>query len=136
MAVNRLGVGRISFPFGIDNDLKIALEDFVNRTSDTTDYLLKPRVASISADYTASDLDSVVLVDATSAGITVTLPDATVVSGKNITIKKTDASANAVTVDGNGSQKIDGATTASLASQNKYISIVSDGTNWHIVANN
>lgn len=132
MAVNRLGVGRISFPFTIDNELKIALEDFVARTSDTTDYLLKPSVVSVTSAYSATDLDSIVLVNATSGAVTVTLPDETVVQGKQLTIKKTDASGNAVTVAGT----IDGAVNYSLAAQNKYISIVSDGTAWHIISNN
>lgn len=136
MAVNRLGIGKVAFPFGIDNDLKSALEDLVTRTADTTDYLLKPSVVSVTSAYSATDLDSVILVNATGGAITVTLPDTAVVTGKQLTIKKTDVSVNVVTVDGNGAQTIDGAATASLAAQNKYISIVSDGTAWHIVANN
>ena len=52
------------------------------------------------------------------------------------TIKKVDATGSAVTVDGNASETIDGATTYPLGAQWKYVTIVSDGTNWVIVANN
>ncbi len=132
MATNRLGIGRISFPFSIDNDLRVALEDFVSRSSDTTDYLLKPRVVSVTSTYSITDIDSIILANATSGSVTTTLPDATTVMGKHITVKKTDASANAVTVAGT----IDGAVNYSLSAQNDYISIVSDGTAWHIISNN
>jgi len=50
------------------------------------------------------------------------------------TIKKTDASANAVTVDGNGAETIDGSTTVSLAAQWDFITVVSNGTNWIKIA--
>ena len=136
MAVNKLGIGKISFPFGIDNDLKIALEDFVARTSDNIDYLMKPSVVTVTSNFTASDINSVVLVDATSGAKTITVPTASSMNGKQLKFKKIDASANAVTISASGSEKIDGASTKSLATQNKYTAIVSDGSNWHIIANN
>jgi hypothetical protein len=37
-----------------------------------------------------------------------------------------------VTVDGNASETIDGALTYALAVQYQSITIISDGTNWHI----
>lgn len=136
MAVNKLGIGRISFPFGIDNDLKVALEDFVARTSDNVDYLMKPSVVTVSSNFTATDLNAVILVDATTGAKTITVPTASSMNGKQLKFKKIDASANVVTISASGSEKIDGASTKSLATQNKYLAIVSDGSNWHIIANN
>lgn len=86
--------------------------------------------------YTAALGDFTILCDATSAAFTVNLPAAVGVSGRIYVIKKTDVSVNAVTVDGNSSETIDGATTYSLALQYKYVMIQSDGTNWHVIANN
>lgn len=93
-----------------------------------------PAVASKTAAYTATALDDLILCDATSGAFTVTLPKAADNNGKELTVKKTDASANAVTLDGNGSETIDGAATVALSSRYASRTIRSDGTNWHIIA--
>jgi hypothetical protein len=74
----------------------------------------------------------VLLCDATSNAITVDLPTAAA-NTTTFHIKKTDSSANAVTIDGNGAQTIDGGTTAVLSVQNESITLVSDGSNWFIL---
>lgn len=89
-----------------------------------------------TAAYTADAEDYTITCDATSAAFTVTLPAASGITGRIYVIKKTDASANAVTVDANASETIDGATTYSLAAQWKYVTIQSNGTNWVIIGNN
>jgi len=48
-------------------------------------------------------------------------------------LKKTDSSANAVTVGTTNSQTIDGATTNALSTQYASIEVVLDGSNWQIV---
>lgn len=93
-------------------------------------------VTDKTAAYTATINDYTLTTDATTAAFTITLPTAVGITGRIYTIKKIDASANAVTVDGNGSQTIDGATTYSLSAQWKYVTIQSDGTNWIIIGNN
>jgi hypothetical protein len=47
-------------------------------------------------------------------------------------IIKTDSSANAVTVDGNGSETISGALTLVIGVQYSGYEIACDGTGWHI----
>jgi hypothetical protein len=91
-----------------------------------------------TADYTADETDYAIFVDATSAAVTITLPAAsgTGQPGRTYIIKKTDVSGNAVTVDGNASETIDGATTYALSAQYKYVTIQSNGTNWFIIGNN
>jgi hypothetical protein len=93
---------------------------------------------SKTSTYTADDTDCTIFVDATSGAVTINLPTTGFgrVSGRIYIIKKTDASGNAVTIDGNSSETIDGATTYSLASQYKYVTIQSNGTNWFIIGNN
>lgn len=83
--------------------------------------------------YTATDADLVILCDASSGAFTITLPTAVGRAGKVFHIKKIDSSANGVTVDGNGSQTIDGATTQVIATQYNSIKITSDASNWHIL---
>jgi hypothetical protein len=83
--------------------------------------------------YTVTVDDGVILCDASSAAFTVTLPAVSGNAGLNFHIKKTDSSGNAVTVDGNASETIDGATTAVITAQWESIQIVSDGSAWYII---
>jgi hypothetical protein len=84
-------------------------------------------VVTKTAAYTAAAGDAV-MANATSGAFTITLPAATT-AGQRVLVKKTDASANAVTVAGT----IDGTTNASLAYQNQSIELISDGTAWQRV---
>lgn len=93
-------------------------------------------LTSKTADYTATATDATILVDASGAARTITLPAASGISGRIYVIKKTDSSGNAVTVDANASETIDGATTYALSAQYKFVVIQCDGTNWHIIGAN
>jgi hypothetical protein len=90
---------------------------------------------SKTANYTTveADRDKLIKVDATSGAVTISLlAAATAGDGFQIAIKKTDSSGNAVTVDGSGSETIDGALTLSLSSQYSVVVLTCDGSNWHI----
>lgn len=90
-------------------------------------------IAAKTTTYTATATDDVIHCSASGGSWTLTLPAAASNSGKMYYIKKTDSSANTVTVDGNSSETIDGASTFVLRLQNECIQITSDGTNWIIV---
>lgn len=83
--------------------------------------------------YTATDSDDVILCSASGGAFTITLPTAVGISGRVYHIKKTDSSTNAVTIAGNGSETIDGATTQTLTIQYESMSVVSDGSNWSVL---
>ena len=86
-----------------------------------------------TADYTATSTDGIILVDATSGVVTITLPAAS--ARKELHIKKIDASANAVTIGRAGADTIEGSTSKSLAAQYNSYTIYSDGsTTWYIKA--
>ena len=85
-----------------------------------------------TANYTATSTDYFIFCDATSGAITITLPTAVGIGGKVYAIKKTDASANTVTIDAAGTETIDGALTVVTAVQYASYSIVSNGANWFI----
>lgn len=73
------------------------------------------------------------LCDATSAAIAVTLPAAASAGdGFPIAFKKTDASGNAITLNPNGSEQIDGAASYVLSAQYSFVVLVCDGTGWNI----
>jgi hypothetical protein len=71
-------------------------------------------------------------VDSTSGVITMTLPTAPA-AGTLIEVKKTDVSANAVSVARGGSSLIDGATAFSIPEQYQSVTLTYDGTNWLII---
>ena len=80
--------------------------------------------------YTATDTDY--LIDCTSGTFTVTLPASSGRTGRILIIK--NSGAGTITVDGNASETIDGATTYAISVQYGTIQIMSDGTNWKIIA--
>ena len=80
--------------------------------------------------------DYLIIADATAGAITMTLPPAALVPGRIYTFKRINAGANAVVVDGYGSETIDGALTQTLGSQWSGVTIMSNGTAWFkIIAN-
>lgn len=91
---------------------------------------------SKTANYTVveADRDKLIKVDATSGAVTISLlAAATAGDGFQLAIKKVDSSANAVTIDGNGSETIDGSLTLSLSIQYQVAILTCDGSNWHII---
>lgn len=90
-------------------------------------------VRSVTASTTVVDSDDLILADATGGAITVTLPAVSLNAGRRFNIKKTDASGNAVTIDGASSETIDGATTVAISTQYASYTVQSDGTAWWIV---
>lgn len=85
-----------------------------------------------TANYTATTSDFYIWVDATGGAVTITLPTAIGNAGRTFVIKKIDSSGNAVTIDANGSQTIDGALTQVITTQYAAYSIASDNANWFI----
>ncbi len=82
----------------------------------------------------AADRGKLILANANGGAFTVTfLLAATAGNGFIIGVKKTDSSANAVTVDGNGAETIDGVITRTLNNQYDVEWYVCDGSNWHVL---
>lgn len=86
--------------------------------------------AAKTGNYTTTASDGMLTVDASGAARTITLVTAVGNAGLQYTIKKIDSSVNLVTIDGNGSQTIDGVVTTALSRQYEAITIISDGANW------
>jgi hypothetical protein len=92
-----------------------------------------------SANYTLDATDYTVGFDCAS-NRTATLPDATTCAGRIYVIYQynTGSGTRSVTLDGNGSQTINGVTTYSLAPYCDFTSVViqSNGSNWIIISSN
>lgn len=91
-------------------------------------------VRSKTADYTALDVDQLILVDATAGNVTITLPTAVSRRGRRIIVKKTDSSNNLVIIDPDGSETIDGSSSISLTQLNASREMMSDDTNWQLIS--
>jgi hypothetical protein len=88
-----------------------------------------------SSAYTPNKSVKTIFADASSASFTITLPGAAIVdAGKTYTIKRTNAGANTVIVDGNGSETIDGIASLRLNQRFDYLQLQSDGTNWMVIS--
>lgn len=92
----------------------------------------KRQFTSITSDYSANTINEVILADTSGGDITVTLPPAADFNRYTLHVKKMTA-ANMLTIDGNGSETIDGSTTAVLVTQYDCLTLVSDGTEWYII---
>ncbi|MBV6514153.1 MAG: hypothetical protein FMNOHCHN_03743 [Ignavibacteriaceae bacterium] len=91
-------------------------------------------VTSKTANYTATTSDDIIKCDATSGSFIITLPTASGNTGKVFYIIKTDSSlSNAVTIEPDGTETIDGYTNRILTTQHEQLQIVSDGSNWLIL---
>ena len=90
---------------------------------------------SQTGSYTLDVADFLVECDATGGAFTVTLPSAASSGFKNkvFIVKKTDSGSNAITIDPNSTETIDGASTVTLDRQFQTIMLMSDGTNWKVL---
>jgi hypothetical protein len=87
-------------------------------------------VQAKTTTYSALATDGVILADATAGTWTLTLPP--VSSGRSLTVKKTDATANVITVVP-ASGTIDGRASDVLVTQYMTCTYVSDGVNWYTI---
>lgn len=114
---------------GSDKDIPVntgaGTLSWVNRTIRTT--------AAKTTTYTATSTDEVLLCDTSGGAWTLTLPAAASNTGKVYVIKKTTSDTNALTIDGNSSETIDGTTTKLLFAQYESVTIICDGSNWHVI---
>lgn len=90
-------------------------------------------VTSKTTTYTVTTSDDVILCSTSGGAWTLTLPTAVGNSGKAFRIVKTEASTNLLTVDGDGSETINGAANRKMVTIGEAITIVSDGANWQIL---
>lgn len=88
---------------------------------------------SFSSSSSAGTTDYVLVFTGTSAA-SLTLPDATTVTGRTYQVKNASSNGSLLTVATTSSQTIDGITSWPLSVQNKTLILVSNGTNWYAVA--
>ena len=100
---------------------------------DQSGQALTVAIREVSASGPVLESDYIVLVDATSGAVTLDLPAAADNEGTLVTVKKLDSSVNAITVDANASETIDGTATKTLSTQYETLRLVCDGTEWWVI---
>ncbi len=91
------------------------------------------KVTTITSATTLTEDHHVVLCN--NGPYTVTLPPAAANTGRVYRIKNIDAQSDVITIDGNGSETIDGALTYALQPYKHSITLISEGANWYIIEN-
>lgn len=91
-------------------------------------------IKTVTADATIDATDNTILVNASSAAVTLTLPSATGIAGRIYTIKKIAGGLdNDVTISPAGSSTIDGGTSYKIYNDWTFVTLQTDGTNWYII---
>lgn len=96
--------------------------------------MLSLEIITVTGNTILTPDNGTVLVDASAASLTITLPSAIDFPNKVYNIKKIDSSAGkTVTIDGAASQTIDGQLTQIISTQWTSVTIQSNGANWFIL---
>jgi len=82
-----------------------------------------------TATFTVGPRDTTISVSTAAGAVTANLPTAVGIAGREITIKKTTNDANFLTLDGSGSETIEGVSTYIITSIGE-VTIYSNGANW------
>ena len=115
----------LRYDSSISKWVKVVIEDISKH--------LRKSIVSITANYTVDNNNEVILADATSAAITITLPDPSTNSGKELIIQKIDSTINTVTLQPS-TGNIEGSTSISLSRQYETIILCSDGNEYKIIS--
>ncbi len=82
-----------------------------------------------TSTYTIDNEDCVI--NCTSGTFTVTLPTAVGLEGQYFIVK--NSGTGVITIDGDGSETIDGSLTFILSTRYESITVISNGLNWNII---
>lgn len=94
---------------------------------------LSLNVTSISSATTLTDVHNVILTDASGGAFTITLPAASGNDGRVYYIKESVGSTNTITIDGDGTENIDGVGNKTITTAYGSMRVVCDGSNWFII---
>lgn len=112
------------------------LTNIIDPTNETG-IAYKANAKVVSAAYVMKRTDHTLLANATAASFTITLlPAGTNLTNQIIAVQKNDSTANTVTIDGAGSETIDGTLTITLSSPNQCVFLQAAQSGWHVIARN
>lgn len=100
--------------------------------ADPTLHLVGVQTISTSQTLVLTYTHTAFIVDTSAGSVTLTLPPAADSVGVVFDVKKVSSS-HTVTLDADGSELIDSATTLSWSTQHQSYRLVSDGTQWWVI---
>lgn len=107
---------------------------YLDNGSEWEELFAELTVATKTGHYTLTDDDDLILVDCSGGSRTITLQAVATAKQKPYYIKKIDSSGNAMVIDGNASETIDGAANVSTTVQyTSYTLIPNNAGGWNIV---
>lgn len=134
--LSNLGLRAAGTAYPITTSGAVSMSGTVSLGALTLTSSLRTTYLSLSANTTLGAHHKV-MVNATAAAITITLPTAASVAGREYVVTKSDASANAVSVATTSAQTINGAAAPyAITTQWQTVTFVSDGANWYTSAIN
>jgi predicted RecA/RadA family phage recombinase len=134
-AINVANLGSGDFLLGYATAAKVSGQLFVRVNLNAASKARQHKTISTATTLDVSDLDSTIFVNTQAAAVTVTLPPSASCVGRRLTFIRAGTGVNAITLDGNASETIDGiATYAAMDAIRDTVTIESDGANWFIVA--
>lgn len=93
---------------------------------------LRYNITRVNSTYVVQEEDHFVSVDTTSGAVTITLPDANEVDGRELIFKASVANSG-LSLQTQGGQSIDGASSLSTSDPAASITVVSDGGMWRVL---
>jgi hypothetical protein len=90
------------------------------------------QTAAVTTTYTLQASDRGKMLNCTNTFTLTLLPAATAAANFVFGIK--NIGSGTITIDGDGSETIDGSTTLALSTQYEGVELISDGSNWHVVS--
>lgn len=119
----------------IDNNASGAANLILTGNFQSQGSIFLKTVSKVFADspYSVAASDNIIFCNATGGSMTVTLPSAVTFASRTLTVKRTNTTANTVTV-GSAAGTIDGAATYIIPGGTlNSITVISDGTNWYLI---
>lgn len=101
-----------------------------NNDIPSLNFTVVSEIDDTDSPYTISTIEPICIIDTSSGDVTINLP--LVASNIGLKYKFKNIGAGTVTIDGNGSETIDGETTF-LLYQDEVVDIVSTGSTWYII---
>lgn len=111
---------------------KLALENRI-ATYLVNGSVMSARYRNVTASGSVVSGDYLIVADATGGAITMALPPAALVPGRIYAFKRVNSGANAVVIDPNAAETIDGAATYTLSAQWNSVTIMNNGIAWFII---
>jgi len=134
LAINPQSADRLDFAVGVAVAAKVSGTLAVRVRLNAGSYA-KIIATAVTLTLTAADADATIYGDTQAGAFSIILPTAASMKGRHLTFIRTGTGVNALTLDGDAAETVDGAATvATMDAIRDTLTIESNGTAWFITA--